>query len=353
MSRGMKYLSEVLESEEFVKNLRAKAKDTIDANELLDYYNAENIQPRNKSGEVVHSCLIERVHPHHTNGDQTPSASLNAESLLYSCWSFGGFDVLGLLETLEGSREGAARVLAKLSTGESTTSFLEHVKGILESGDVFHIPKYNKNILNAWSVIHPYLLDRGLTEETVVSAQLGYDSTDVRITIPHFWKGDLVGWQKRRLDDPRYPQTVKDEEHKYKNSPSFPKNETLYGYDLADKAKPVVLFEGVMEVLVARQRGYNAVSSFSAWITKKQIEHLRVFPKVTVFYDNDGAGMMGASRVLQFLSRHTKVEVVFSESDRDFDLMTEEEVKSLIENAENSVFAKLRLDKMNLKGKNK
>lgn len=55
----------------------------IDCEAVLLHYEAENVH---KDGdELVHSCIIDRVEPHHSHGDATPSARLNVEKKLFNC----------------------------------------------------------------------------------------------------------------------------------------------------------------------------------------------------------------------------------------------------------------------------
>ena len=53
----------------------------VSAADILDHYHAENVSLQ--GDELIHSCIIDKVHPHHSNGDQTPSAAFNREKMLY------------------------------------------------------------------------------------------------------------------------------------------------------------------------------------------------------------------------------------------------------------------------------
>src|SRR4051812_1469073 len=90
------------------RNVLAK----VDGMAVLEHYGAKNIV-RN-GDELIHSCLLDKVHPHHSHGDSSPSASLNDERMLYNCWSFGGGDIVWLVQEMEGiSRRRALQRLAE------------------------------------------------------------------------------------------------------------------------------------------------------------------------------------------------------------------------------------------------
>lgn len=58
----------------------------LDARAVLDHYGIENErdeQGKDDTTEVIHSCLLDRVEPHHNNGDQNPSACLAGDTTIH------------------------------------------------------------------------------------------------------------------------------------------------------------------------------------------------------------------------------------------------------------------------------
>lgn len=335
----------------------------IDPYDVLDRYDAKNVSVMKSSAgdQLLHSCLIDRVDPHHTNGDSHPSATLHMEQKLYHCFSYGGGDLFWLLQKMEDcDAEGLIPILSELVTDVVKTKedFLSEIEGLLKSEErVTNIPTYVTRVLEPWLMIHPYMTDvRGISEEVLIDHWVGYDERETRIVLPHFWEGKLVGWQKRRLDHPAFPMTPYVDGRpgpKYQNSPNFPKNETLYqstnlGHD------EVLIMEGVVSVLraetLAEEGSVNfnlgkCAATFGAKISDTQLEYLRQFRKVTLWMDNDLAGVGAALRLAKNLERFCQVEIVNESLFRgDLADLSPEEVGQALETRESSIFGVLRLE---------
>jgi DNA primase len=98
---------------------------------------------------------------------------------------------------------------------------------------------------------------------------------------------------------------------KYKSSPGFPKAYTLYNYDNVDASKPVIVVESPTTVLYMLTMGFdNVVGTFGKSVPDAQVELLRSFEEVIMFFDFDWAGNMGNRSVLDRLSRYTKTWMV-------------------------------------------
>lgn len=164
------------------------------------------------------------------------------------------------------------------------------------------IPTFAERALDQWKGIHPTLTDgvpdlgiagRGIPEENLVAMRVGYapeypmgkDEHDNWITaerhvFPHFWKGKLVGWQSRRVWD--------DGTEKYKSTPDFPKDRTLYNH-APTKNRTAVVVESPASVL-RHLHHLPMVSTFGANITASQIRLLAEYERVIWWPDNDKAG---------------------------------------------------------------
>lgn len=319
----------------------------LDMRAVLEHYGAQNVSEAVSSDgttELIHSCLLDRVEPHHRNGDANPSASLNVEKGLYVCYNYWGGDVLHLIAKLEGTDlDGAVPAVTGLLSGstKTTETFIEQLQRFFANYDrdtVIDLPSYSERVLDPWMVCHPYMYDeRRVSLEAQAALRIGYDERENRIVFPHFWQGKLVGWQKRAIPGrPGWPGTVP-ANPKYRNSTNFPKSETLYGYDLACvTGGPVVVVESPMSVARAlTHRIPGVVATFGAKVSPQQIRLLSDFPKVTVWFDADGAGLAGQRKLVEGLYRQTQVMVVEPEVGRDLaDYDTADEVVQRIELAE-------------------
>lgn len=328
---------------EFLESIR----DRLDARALLEHYGAQNIIE--VGNELIHSCLVDLVLPHHTHGDAAPSAALNSRTLLFNCFSYGGGDVLWLIQQMEGcDRQDAMGVLDQFLHAERNYS-LEELRAKIEEyfegePDDEPIPHYNDNVLSAWRYLHPYLIeDRGISPEVLQAFRIGFDQTENKIVIPHFFNDRLVGWQKRNMDSERWPRLPGWEtEPKYKASPSFPSHQTVFNY--SPGAEHVVVVESALSVLKWEQwRRQNpalpaAVATFSSAVTPRQAELLRSNDVVTIFFDYDFAGWKGARKLVGMLTEYVNVRVVVT-AECDPDELEERDAKWFIETAHPDVLA--------------
>lgn len=334
----------------------------LDAQAVLDHYGAENQRievGKDGSTEVIHSCLLDRVEPHHAHGDGNPSAACNLDKKLYVCYSYWGGSLLHLVQKMEGKESfdditvtvGNFLAGATVDT-ESFMAELDRLWAALGAADyAAELPAYSERVLAPWAVVHPYLAERGIDHDTASRLRIGWDESTNRITIPHFWDGKLVGWQARSIPDrpEHWPGTVP-AMPKYKNNPGFPKSDTLYGYDMVAGRDHVIVVESPFSVIKAAALGVGGVvATFGAKVSPRQIALLRDFKRVTVWMDDDTkspAGRIAERRLVNHLYRHTKVDVVNPDLDRDLgDCASIEEVEAKLANVEPAVFALIRYDR--------
>ena len=269
--------------------------------------------------EIVHSCLIDKVFRHHSNGDMNPSASANTEKKLYVCHSLGwGGDLIHFIAKMERKEHFAdiAPIVGAFLSGTALEGqdFAEELNTLLRSPGAYSqsLPAYSDRVLEPWLRPHPYWEARGISPEAIQDLRLGYDPDENRLVFPHYVEGHLVGWQKRLTPDtsPPYP--------KYRNSLSFPKSETLYNLDRARQYRSVVVVESPMSVARAYSLGIpNFVATFGAKVSGQQIDLLKEFPHVHVWFDDDVAGRGGEQKLVSGLYHQTQVSVVIPESGRD------------------------------------
>lgn len=294
----------------------------LDARALLDHYGVRNATEQvNRDGttEIIHSCLLDRVKPHHTNGDEKPSAACNIDKKTYVCYSMGyGCDLLHLAQQLEG--HGPANFTDTLTAigGFLTGATLEGVsfgkeleKSFASAAVAAPLPTFFPSVLDTWTQLdHPMWAERGITDEAKETLKLGYDPESQRLIFPVFWRGDLVGWQKRA--------TLPHQEPKYKNSWGFPKSETLYNFDHARAYPRVCVVESPMSVAKAVSLGIpNVVGTHGAKVSQDQMDTLKSFEVVYLWFDRDSAGIQAEHKMAEALYRHTQVMIVEPDPKRD------------------------------------
>lgn len=332
MTIGMGDLSE----QRWIQRYLAK----LDGREVLTRYGAQNVseQPgENGTTELIHSCLIERVEPHHTHGDANPSAALNVEKRFYICYANGWHgNLFHLIMKLEGKESFSDALLSAselIHAGPDDPAVFEaELAKILDTPEAYSgdLPTYSDATLNGFlhPGLHPYLLERGITEEAADFLKLGFDTRENRVVFPHFFREHLVGFQKRVVPtkigdegylgtDPPYP--------KYRSSSGFPKAETLYGYDFCRSCMDVmkipvrpIVVESPMSVAKAYSLNLPfVVATFGAKVSKVQLLLLQDFEHITVWFDADEAGRAGERRIVESMPNLSKVSVVTPDEGTD------------------------------------
>ena len=291
--------------------------------DLLAEFGA-TVQRTSSDGEMIHSCVLPPLsgsnRGRHKNNDADASASLNYLNLVFNCQGCGSSGgLLWFIATCRGEDTDSARQWLDNQTGfgadeQSLASLLAFFDAVYspKTRRTAPIPKMSLRVLEPWLAIHPYMSDpiseqgRGIPEQTLIKFQVGYapdyrvkTGEDVhgkgiflaspRIVIPHLWKGDLVGWQTRRL--------IKDGTAKYLSSPDFPKDTTLYNYD--EKASEVIVVESPLSVLATALDGPHVEATFGAKVTDRQCRLLAMHRRLILWMDNDEAGWKATERVAE------------------------------------------------------
>lgn len=206
-------------------------------------------------------------------------------------------------------------------------------------------------------VARDYLVERGITQETAYTFQMGY--------APNSWDGLLSLLQSKSIDSglmeksglvitkpeggyydrfrgrlmipvfdvQKKPiafngRTLYGDQAKYINSPETPlyvKGRNLYGLHLTRdeirKKRFSILVEGAFDMIMPYQAGIrNIVASLGTSFTQIQAETLaRLAGKVVINYDGDSAGIAAAKKALEhLLAKDIEVKVlVLPDSDPD------------------------------------
>jgi DNA primase len=320
--------------------------------ELLAEFGVAHVN-RTHKGELIHSCSL--PFGRHKNGDRSPSASLNYKKLTYKCLGCGsGGGLLWYIASCRGEDGAQARTWLEAQAGLGQT--VMELATLLKMLDAMYaqggeqkpvIPRYADSMLDPWTwpVHHPYLTDgdpesglkgRGIPEATLEHFRVGYapeyfmgrdavPSHTERLVFPHFWNGDLVGWQARRLNPADEP--------KYKNSPDFPKDQTIFNYENGDRTR-AILVEAPVSVLRHFHHQPTLQATFGASTTDEQIRLLQRYDDVVLWFDNDDAGWKATRQVGESLARYNTVWVVDSPYSADpADIDDDEEVARLVSDA--------------------
>ncbi|MDN6731284.1 MAG: DNA primase, partial [Atopostipes suicloacalis] len=308
--------------------------------------------------------------------DKTPSFSVNERKQLFHCFSCGrGGNVFNFIREIDGLTYPEAiiktaelinypledsmisRVFNQVNNEESATGKLYSINQLAK--EFYH------HVLMYTDIGKPaldYLLERGLTEETLIEFEIGFSpaqrnalfiylssqddyefETEIykdsglfsenqspgekdfldrftnRIIFPiHNERKQSIGFSGRIFKEKKDDSFV---QAKYLNTPQtslFNKSQVLYNFGEAKAAirreKEAIFFEGYMDVIAAWQAGIkNGIASMGTSLTENQIQMVdRFSDHIVLAFDGDDAGKEAIKRSIDYLSKNThfSVEIV-------------------------------------------
>jgi len=144
-----------------------------------------------------------------------------------------------------------------------------------------------------------YLNNRGLTDDTLRTYQIGFDTEKRGITVPLAIEGNEVGVLKWF--------SFKDNGFEGRKKISSHGSAVLYGSDKIVDANQVIVCEGEFDCLLLRQHGFDAITGTAgAGTWKKEWSPFLEGKEVTLCYDSDEAGRKGAIEVARKLHGKAK-----------------------------------------------
>lgn len=199
----------------------------------------------------------------------------------------------------------------------------------------YHLLRFTKD----GKIAYNYLMDRGITKESIETFQIGYSPNKQNFTAKFLQKkgvhpqtlvssGLFVKQNNHQMfdrfsDRVVFPirdhvgrtvgfsaRSIHGQEPKYLNSAEseiFQKQHILYNFDLAKsyirKEKEAILFEGQFDVITAYQHGLkNVVATLGTALTERQAQLLRRYTnKIIICYDGDSAGEEASFRAAKVL----------------------------------------------------
>lgn len=269
--------------------------------ELLEEFGAKIRKISDRTGEMIHGCLVSPEL--HRDQDKNPTASLNFRKLTYNCLGCGSSGgLLWFIATCRDETSVDARKWLEQTAGLGgqvleLDSLLRFLDAVYARPAAVPIPTYSEKILAAWNFRHPYLIEgRGIGPEIYQEFRLGWDEKTDRVVLPHFWQGKLVGWQTRRMPfewravplEASSPEihSGRANSPKYHSSPDFPKDSTVFNYR---PGRYAVVVESMMSVL-RHEGSFHWEATFGAQVTDLQIRRLVKHDHVILWMDNDRAG---------------------------------------------------------------
>lgn len=276
----------------------------------------------------------------HKSGDTTGKFSINREKHVYNCWVCDGGSLLSLAMAMQSMDPEAATtwlyqfVLSEDASNDALDEIDRRFGGRKERRVA---PYFNQRVLDSLDATHPWFLERNIDTSIAKFFGAGYDAmatkwgrdeqyTGPAVVLPHWYDGRLVGWQHRWLDDER-PKWVA----KYTNTPDFPREWTLWGYDACvENACVPVVVESVPTAMRLWSLGQPSLATFGSNLNPDQLLLLRGFLSgVVAAPDNDKPGVKWLGKIQEYLDRYVPVYVCEAVGENGNDLGDISEAETL------------------------
>ena len=284
------------------------------------------------SGDDIMLCC-----PYHKNGQESrPSAGIRKSDGLFHCLACGethGLDemvanCLGYNDPIVGYR-WIIRNFDAVKVEERKPIVLDLSRGIVDK--IVEATKYvSEEELDKYRVYHPYMYERGLTDDVIELFDIGYDAETNCITFPvRDLQGRCLFVARRNVAYKRFdiPKGVE---------------KPLYGYhEVAKKAlesggkylDKVYLCEGLFDCLRLWCNGKIAVAGFGCLYNSLQMFEIDQLPtrKIVLALDNDIAGQVAAEKLKEQVKGKLITRAVIPNGHKDIGECTDEEIQNLQE----------------------
>jgi len=275
------------------------------------------------------------------HGEKTPSFVVSPSKQIYHCFGcgVGGDSIKFVMELEKLSYPESIEKLASMNNFSLSytkgSSDYSDAKRVLEAVGKWYVKNLNHN-----ETAMKYLLDRGISQNSIETFEIGYVPSGQEVMrflqsallpLPQAAEAGIIaqsengsGYYARLVERITFPiysisaslvgfggRTITNHPAKYINSPQtklFNKSRLLYGYHLAKesiyKNKKIIICEGYLDVVMFHQAGFKeAVAGMGTALTTEHLPLLRKGePKVILAYDGDKAGIAAALKAAQMLS---------------------------------------------------
>lgn len=188
---------------------------------------------------------------------------------------------------------------------------------IYKKDDNFYL---DESILNQYRFIHPYIEDRGVSEDIIKKFNVGWNSDTNAITFP-VWDehNNLLGITERCVDKKYFyiPDSIK--------KPIY-----LLNFVIKEHILEVYVVESQIDALYLWSMGYPAIALLGTG-TKSQYEILKKsgIRRYHLALDGDLAGFRGSEKLIKGLGNDVLIDVIKIPKGKDVNDLTKEEFDSL------------------------
>lgn len=301
--------------------------------ELRSQLNANNIRLLSRMTDSGEDIMVQC--PYHKEGqERRPSAGIRKSDGMFHCLACGETHSLpevisycfGHYNDMLFGHKWLIKNFVSVSSYDSRRDELE--LDLIRSPIERVAEKINKYIeeqeLDKYRYVHPYMYERGLTDEIIEQFDIGYDKTTDSITFPVRDKnGDCMFVARRQVKTKVFdiPKGV---------------NKPLYGMYELSRVVPdkVYVCEGPFDCLRLWCNGKYAVAGFGCLFNNYQVKQLQDLPvrSIVLALDNDEAGRKATERLKKLVTNKLIYTVELPEHRKDVGECTDDEIQNLTEN---------------------
>jgi len=244
--------------------------------------------------------------------DRNASLAINIHKGAYHCFN-------GCIK----GRDGMKRLLEKLDPNRNLYQILIdrfpelYIRKYIDATPIpENVVKYDVTQLS-YAVDNPYLMTRGITNQTIIDFDIKYHVSFDSIIVPIYQKGELLGSVQRNISG----------NPKYINSPGMDRDKAVFPLDKVECDDKVIIVEGLFDSINAHQWGVkNTVCTFGGNVSHEQAKILATLARTVVICpDKDASGIKMAYKTTDTLMKlGLNVEYTFpSGKAKDFGDMTD------------------------------
>lgn len=285
--------------------------------------------------ETSHDFLC--LCPFHGNR-HTPSFSVSHQKGLYLCFnpSCGASGTITeLVKNITQRNEYEALRFIISAQQEAVANFDSELAEILSEKPEFE--EFSQDTLDKLHSqvndrAREYLNGRGINNDSIDHFKLGYSENQDMVIVPvHSPDGIPVGLVGRSIEG-----------KSFKNSTGLPRNKTMFNIHRARRSSgTAIIVESSFDAIRVHQSGYpNVIASLGGSMSKINIENInRNFSKVIIMTDADVPGRALGKTIASSLKNKEVLwasysnDIIYPHDAKDVGDMTEEEIKTCIENA--------------------
>ena len=295
-------------------------KQSVSMIQILEHYGFMQKLKRN-ADSLSGPCPL---HDGHTEGKFKVSISKNCWHCFGRCKSGG--NVLDFVSRREGIgiREAAILIVNwfNLSGISGRVELEKKKKGdspVLKSESAKNEPERNKPLgftLNHLDMSHPYLAERGLSQETATTFGFGFCKKGMltgRIAIPvHNLTGELVAYIGR------WPGQPPEGKKKYKLPDDFKKSLEVFNLHravLESSEKPLVVVQGIFDCVRIWQAGFSRIVAIMGNVLSEEQAALLTLAvsahgRIILMFNENESGRMGLQSALMRVSSICQVRTI-------------------------------------------